>query len=271
MARCGDGVVHAGQEQCDAGGSNNDAIYGGCNSQCMPGPRCGDGKLNGPEECDDLNKDPQNGCLEGCISAKSCKQVLERVPGAISGPYRLWPAKFGGTVQVPAWCDMDSDGGGYTFVKIDIQTKGAADKGALPAEFVCQAYGLHLLIPRSPAHVKSAYKFAITDNVDPLGGGQIRNGVEYLSILAIFPDLVGLTCNGKGLNVIDCPDWRAWDDHDYWVTDIPVLGEPSEEHCLDCSMLYKWNQDGTLKSYTTFPAGDGASSYRFICDIGDKF
>lgn len=36
-------------------------------------------------------------------------------------------------------------------------------------------------------------------------------------------------------------------------------------------MLYKSNVDGTLKSYTTFPSGEGAGSYRFICDIADKF
>ena len=55
------------------------------------------------------------------------------------------------------------------------------------------------------------------------------------------------------------------------ATDKAVPGEPSDEHCAGCSMLYKWNPDGSLKSYTTFPAGDGASSYRFICDVADKF
>jgi hypothetical protein len=79
------------------------------------------------------------------------------------------------------------------------------------------------------------------------------------------------TCNGKGLNAVDCPGWQAWDKNAFWVTDVAVIGEPSEEHCDGCSMLYKWNANGTLKSYTTFPAGDGASSYRFICDIADKF
>jgi cysteine-rich repeat protein len=271
LARCGDGAVHAGVEACDDGPANNDVIYGGCNSQCKPGPRCGDGKLNGPEECDDFNKNPQDGCLEGCISATSCKQVLELVPGAVSGKYRLWPAPLGGNVDVSAWCDMESDGGGYTFLKVDTQIPNANDKGAKAAELACQNFGMHLLVPRTPAHVKAAYKFATTANVDPVGGGIIGSGVEYLSILAIYPKQPMATCNGKGLNVTDCPGWRAWDDHDFWVTDVPVLGEPSEEHCAGCSMLYKWNADGSLKSYTTFPAGDGASSYRFICDVADKF
>ena len=78
------------------------------------------------------------------------------------------------------------------------------------------------------------------------------------------------TCGGKGLNSVDCPKWRARDDERFWVTKMAVPGEPSDEHCIDCSMFYKWNLDGTLKSYTTFPVGEGASSYRFLCDIGDK-
>jgi cysteine-rich repeat protein len=271
QARCGDGFVHVGVEECDAGSFNSDALYGGCGSQCKPGPRCGDGKLNGPEECDDNNSDPQDGCLEGCIDATSCKQVLELVPGAVTGEYRLWPAQLGGNVDVPAWCDMDSDGGGYTFLKVDTQVIGATDKGAQAAEAVCQKFGMHLLVPRTPAHVKAAYEFATTVNVMPVSGGGIGSGVEYLSILAIYPEMPMATCDGKGLNITDCPKWRAWDDHGFWVTDKPVLGEPSEEHCAGCSMLYKWNPDGSLKSYTTFPAGDGASSYRFICDVADKF
>lgn len=271
LARCGDGAVHAGQEVCDAGANNSDEIYGGCGTQCTPGPRCGDGKLNGPEECDSLDFDPQAGCLEGCIEARSCKQVLALAPGAMSGKYRLWPAQLGGNVDVSAWCDMDSDGGGYTFLKVDTQVPGANDKGAAAAEIACQNFGMHLLVPRSPAHVKSAYQFATTANVKPLGGGVVQSGVEYLSILSVYPAQPMATCNGKGLNATDCPGWRAWDDHSFWVTDVPVLGEPSNDHCAGCSMLYKWNPDGTLKSYTTFPAGDGASTYRFICDVADKF
>jgi hypothetical protein len=49
-----------------------------------------------------------------------------------------------------------------------------------------------------------------------------------------------------------------------------VPGEPSKEHCAGCSMYYKWNANGTLKSYTTFAIGEGGSSYRFLCDVADK-
>jgi hypothetical protein len=166
---------------------------------------------------------------------------------------------------------MTSDGGGYTFLKIDTQVANASDKGAVAAEALCQVFGMHLLVTRTEGHVASAFAVATGTNVSPIGGGSIAAGSEYLAILAIYPGEVGATCDGAGLNQADCPGWRAWDDQTFWVTDVPVLGEPSEEHCAGCSMLYKWNLDGTLKSYTTFPSGEGAGTYRFLCDVGDKF
>ncbi len=51
-AKCGDGLVHIGKEACDNGVINNNTLYGGCTQSCQLGPRCSDGKVQGPEECD---------------------------------------------------------------------------------------------------------------------------------------------------------------------------------------------------------------------------
>jgi len=269
LARCGDGHLHP-PEICDSGKANSDMIYGGCGSNCKPGPGCGDGKANGPEECDDGNRDPADGCLASCIEATSCKQVLEQSPGAPSGVYRIWPLALGGGIDLSVYCDMSSDGGGYTLLKVDTEVGNASDKGAKAAEAICGTYGMHLFVPRSPDHLKAAYAIAVGPNVTPVGGGKVGQGADYLAILAIYPGMLGATCDGEGLNSVDCPLWRAWDDQRFWVTDTPVPAEPSDEHCLGCSMYYKWNLDGTLKSYTTVPFGEGASTYRFMCDIADK-
>ena len=271
VPRCGDGLLHPDTEVCDAGNANADNIYDGCNTLCEPGPRCGDSKVNGPEDCDDNNDDLSDGCLPGCIEATSCKQILEMNAGAPSGKYRIWPEALGGNLDLAVHCDMQSDGGGYTFLKVDTEVANVSDKGAKAAELICQGYGMHLFVTRTQAHLKSAYTFATTDNIAPVGGGTIGKGAEYLSILAIYPKVPAATCKGKGLNSVDCPMWRAHDDQQFWVTNIEVVDEPSEEHCAGCSMLYKWNVNGTLKSYTTFPSGEGASTYRFLCDVADKF
>jgi len=49
---CGDGFVHVGVEACDEGDDNSDFLYDGCSTQCGRTMFCGDGQVNGPEECD---------------------------------------------------------------------------------------------------------------------------------------------------------------------------------------------------------------------------
>ncbi|HEY8374840.1 MAG TPA: DUF4215 domain-containing protein [Nannocystis sp.] len=270
LARCGDGFVQAGVEQCDAGASNGDGSYGGCTSECKLGARCGDAIVNGPEDCDDANDDETDGCLSSCIEARSCLHLKEVLSGAPSGIYRLWPAALGGEGSVLAWCDMETDGGGYTFLKIDTEFGDESDKGAKKAEAICKQYGMRLIVTRTPAHTVAAYNVAVSENIPPIGGGKVASGADYLAIMGIYPVAQGATCDGQPLNSEKCPGWQAGDGQPYWVTDTPVPGQPDDEHCLGCSMFYKWNPDGTLKNYVTVSFGEGASSYRFMCDVGDK-
>jgi fibro-slime domain-containing protein len=70
-SNCGDSVVDVDfGEQCDDG--VNDGSYGGCSSTCLLGPRCGDGEVNGEEECDDGNLRNGDTCDLRCR--------IERVP-----------------------------------------------------------------------------------------------------------------------------------------------------------------------------------------------
>ncbi len=49
---CGDGVVQSAYEQCDNGTANNTGAYNGCNPDCTRAAYCGDGIVNGNEQCD---------------------------------------------------------------------------------------------------------------------------------------------------------------------------------------------------------------------------
>lgn len=69
QASCGDGYVHAGEETCDDGPDNG--LYGKCGADCTaPGPYCGDGFVNGPEQCDDGNAKDDDPCSNTCIQAR---------------------------------------------------------------------------------------------------------------------------------------------------------------------------------------------------------
>lgn len=58
---CGDGIVN-GADQCDDGNANNDDA---CSNDCHL-PVCGDGHRAGAEQCDDGNVVPDDGCSQFC-------------------------------------------------------------------------------------------------------------------------------------------------------------------------------------------------------------
>ncbi len=71
---CGDGTIQElNGEECDDGINNSDSAYGGCTTQCKKGWHCGDGEVNGLEECDDgVNNGAYGGCKSDCTLAPYC-------------------------------------------------------------------------------------------------------------------------------------------------------------------------------------------------------
>ena len=84
-----------------------------------PGPECGDGIVTEHwETCDDGNHTNSDGCSATCALETrhaSCKAILDAGQATVSGPYVIDPAGTG-SASVPTWCDMVTDGGGWTLV-----------------------------------------------------------------------------------------------------------------------------------------------------------
>lgn len=77
-ARCGDGVVWAGRELCDAVAAPDAAVE--CTADCTV-PTCGDGLRQGLERCDDANADDGDACTRRCLEAR-CGDGFVHAPPA---------------------------------------------------------------------------------------------------------------------------------------------------------------------------------------------
>jgi hypothetical protein len=190
---------------------------------------------------------------------RSCLELLAAADGPMyDGLYWIDPTVSGNPYE--AWCDMATDGGGYTFLKFDAPGSTSADT----AERACNDYGLNLFIPRTEDHLASAWAVAN----DTAAGGEASG--EYLAIMGIYPDQNGATCIYQGFNndSASCA-WSARDDGDFWVSDMVTLGEPNGDNDVNSSMDYTFDADGIVTAYndTRWPGG---SSEHFLCSRGNK-
>ncbi|MFH2005549.1 MAG: DUF4215 domain-containing protein [bacterium] len=107
-ADCGNGVLE-GDEECDDGNNLNGD---GCTGFCLleGGPVCGNGIIEGTEACDDGNSTPGDGCAADC--------TLEVAPGCGNGVVEVNEECDDGNLTAcdgcSATCDTEACGNGLT-------------------------------------------------------------------------------------------------------------------------------------------------------------
>lgn len=192
-----------------------------------------------------------------CRAPKSCLELLQTYPMAQSGIYPI-STGMGGNLQV--YCDMVSDGGGYTILK----AKEGSERSAAQAEQYCEARGMHLFIPRSPEHLAVAFSVATNPNIGPDGSSR------YLRLLGIYPNSNGATCLQRAFKSgsAGC-NWRARDNGPYFVSNRTDITEPNGDNNTSSSMYYGWDNNGNISWYNDIP-NPGYTSERFMCDVQDK-
>lgn len=108
------------------------------------GPRivCGDGNLDASEGCDDGNTTPGDGCDAQCENepctlectigtCRSCQEIKYAFPDSPSGVYSIQPME-GQPLDV--YCDMVTDGGGWTLVGSTLNTPPRDESSAYYAD-----------------------------------------------------------------------------------------------------------------------------------------
>ena len=152
-----------------------------------------------------------------CAPPKTCKEIKTVIPTATDGDYKVDPDGPGALPPIPVYCDMTTDGGGYTMYPV---TAGKVSYRTTDANS-CTDVGLKIIIPRTKAHLGSMWKKYTAAYFTAVPGISGKAAGNYTGCLMNSGDA---TCGAN---------WTALDQGAWFLRDTAYT-EPNGDYTPGC-------------------------------------
>ena len=167
-----------------------------------------------------------------CATPVTCKAIKAANPAATDGDYMIDPDGAGPLAAITAFCDMTTDGGGYTEYAITggISTYRFDEKNS------CADYGLKIAVGRTKSHM--------TAMLTKYGMGYFK------TVPGVYSPNDGVNTTGCAMNSKDdvCgKNWVSIDAGAWWARDT-AYSEPNGDYTAGCWLnIYGVDGNGDLQ------------------------